>query len=189
MGNDQGLVPYSEGAENGDLAVREAAAYDDSLELAGKIAEHLARGQKFAWYHQTKAKNTLERQQYDLQVFSTYLAQAGITRSAEDLFLDAGAWRGMNSGLLEGFRTWMLNEGYAIGSINLRLSTIRKYCELAFATGIISSQDLALIKLVKGFPTVKAPTSTVTGRRRDTARASEPRRPRPRMCQSSRPYV
>ena len=151
MGSDRQLVPYGDGAGNGDLVAEQAPAYDNTLELAGRIAEHLARGQKFASYHQTKAKNTLQRQQYDLQVFSTYLAQAGIERSAEDLFLDADAWRGMNSGLLEGFRTWMLNEGFAIGSINLRLSTIRKYCELAFTTGIITSQDLALIKLVKGF--------------------------------------
>ena len=150
MANDQQIVPYDNGDENESLMTERAPAYDNSLDLAGIIAEPIARGQKFAAYHQTKAKNTLQRQQYDLHLFSTYLAQAGIARNAEDLFLDAEAWRGMNAGLLEGFKTWMLNEGFAIGSVNLRLSTIRKYCELAHTTGIIPSHELALIKLIKG---------------------------------------
>jgi integrase len=151
MADDRQVVPYNENEADKGLLAETLTAYDDSLEIAGLIADHLTRGQKFAAYHQTKAKNTLQRQQYDLQVFSTYLAQAGITRSADDLYLDAEAWRGMNAGLLEGFKVWMLNEGYAIGSVNLRLSTIRKHCELAHVAGVLSSQDLALIKLVKGF--------------------------------------
>jgi integrase len=109
------------------------------------------QGQKFTAYHQAKAKNTLQRQRYDLQLFSNYLTQVGIDRSGIDLFLDPAAWHGMSAELLDGFKSWMLKEGYASGSINLRLSTIRSYCELAHDSGILSSQDLALIKLVKGF--------------------------------------
>lgn len=149
MEDDQSLIPIEHHAHSLDQANQ--PLYDDTLEIAGQIAEHLAKGQKFAAYHQTKARNTLERQQYDLQVFAAYLSQAGIQRSAEDLYLDAEAWRGMSAGLLEGFKTWMLKQGYAIGSINLRLTTIRKYCELAHSAGILSPTDLALIKLVKGF--------------------------------------
>lgn len=148
---DHQIVLYDNSRNIDSHLAEEQPRYDDSLEIAGLIADHLSRGQKFAAYHSTKARNTLQRQQYDLQVFSTYLAQAGITRDPESLYLDAEAWRGITSGLLEGFKTWMLNHGYAIGSVNLRLSTIRKYCELAYVAGTLSDQDIALIKLVKGF--------------------------------------
>lgn len=148
---DLQLVLYHNSRDIDSHLAEEKPRYDDSLEIAGLIADHLSRGQKFAAYHSTKAHNTLQRQQYDLQVFSAYLAQAGITRDPESLYLDAEAWRGITAGLLEGFKTWMLNHGYAIGSVNLRLSTIRKYCELACVAGTLSDQDIALIKLVKGF--------------------------------------
>jgi len=151
MQDGQRLVPYDKSQSLNSQLAEITPRYDDALEIAGAIAQHLSRGQKFAAYQQTKAHNTLLRQQFDLQVFSTYLAEAGITRDAESLFLDAEAWRGMSAGLLEGFKTWMLNQGYAIGSSNLRLSNIRKYCELAHVAGEITSQELALIKLVKGY--------------------------------------
>lgn len=125
--------------------------YDDTLARAGLAAEQATRSQKFEAYHAMKARNTLLRQRHDLQVFSTYLGQAQIMRGADDLYADAGAWEGMNAGLLEGFKAWMLKEGYAIGSINIRLATMRKYCELAHVSGVIAAQELALIKLVKGY--------------------------------------
>lgn len=147
---DREIVPYRIDGDRITVA-EDTSRYDDDLYQAGRVAQEITRNQKFEAYHQMKAKNTLLRQQYDLQVFSAYLAQAGILRSADDLYADAEAWRGMNAGLLEGFKAWMLKEGYAIGSINLRLATIRKYCELAHASGVLSSEDLALIKLVKGY--------------------------------------
>src|SRR5229473_2662252 len=133
------------------IVVAIPSRYDDALTRAGIVAERVTRSQKFADYQQMKAKNTQLRQQHDLQLFSTYLAQMQITRTADDLYTDAQAWQGMNAGLLEGFKAWMLKEGYAIGSINIRLATIRKYCELAHVSGVISAQELAMLKLVKGY--------------------------------------
>lgn len=150
MAKDQYPVPYGTNRDH-QLAEDHSVSYDDALEKAGYVAEQITREQKFDLYHQTKATNTLERQFYDLQIFSEYLHLAGIERSPENLYADAQAWRGMNSGLLEGFKIWLLKQGYAIGSVNIRLSTIRKYCELAYASGELTAQELALIKLVKGY--------------------------------------
>ena len=150
MAEDRELIPYVDETQIATVDVS-PNRYDDDLSQAGLVAEQMVRTQKFADYHQTKAKNTLLRQRDDLKLFSAYLAQMQIARAVDDLYHDAQAWRGMNSGLLEGFKVWMLREGYAIGSINIRLATIRKYCELAHASRVISAQELALIKLVKGY--------------------------------------
>jgi hypothetical protein len=44
-----------------------------------------------------------------------------------------------------------LQEGYAIGSINVRLSTVKKYAQLATQAGAIFPTEYALIKTVAGF--------------------------------------
>lgn len=152
MSEGQELAPYTP-SDDAHITIVDAtpSRYDDALARAGIVAERVTRSQKFADYQQMKAKNTQLRQQHDLHLFSTYLAQMQITRTADDLYTDAQAWQGMNAGLLEGFKAWMLKEGYAIGSINIRLATIRKYCELAHVSGVISAQELAMLKLVKGY--------------------------------------
>ena len=86
-----------------------------------------------------------------LKCFSTYLAQAGIERQAEDLYQDAEAWRGMSAGLLKGFRKWLLEQGFAIGTLNHRLSIIRQYCRLANTAGVIADEMLELVLAVKGY--------------------------------------
>jgi hypothetical protein len=51
--------------------------------------------------------------------------------AVDDLYHDPAAWSGMSNGLVEGFVQWQLKQGYAIGSINMRLSTMWLYCKLA----------------------------------------------------------
>jgi integrase len=44
----------------------------------------------------------------------------------------------------------MLREGYAVGSINVRLATIKTYCALAAQAGYIAASEFALIRTVRG---------------------------------------
>jgi integrase len=53
--------------------------------------------------------------------------------------------------LVAAFVQWLLQEGYAIGSINVRLSTVKKYVQLATQAGAVSPTEYALIKTVAGF--------------------------------------
>lgn len=99
-----------------------------------------------------------------LKCFSTYLAEAGIKREADDLYQDAEAWRGMSVGLLKGFRTWLLEQGYAIGTLNHGLAIIRQYCRLANSAGTIPDETLELLLAVKGY-------GEKTGRNLDVDRA------------------
>src|SRR6266702_477760 len=119
--------------------------YGDDLALAGLAADDASRTDAFAEYHAEQSDNTRAAQLDALKCFSAYLAQAGIQRQAEDLYQDAEAWAGMSAGLLKGFRTWLLEKGYAIGTLNHRLAIIRQYCRLANAAGTIPDETLELV--------------------------------------------
>jgi integrase len=146
-GENVGRVRHSEPAETG--------SYDDALARAGQIANQMSAADAFSSYHQQITANTKRRQHNDLESFSAYLQDAGISRSADDLYHDAQAWRGMQHGIVRGFVRWLANAGYAIGSINVRLATIRQYCTLAgpepVGAGMIDTDDLAAILTVKGY--------------------------------------
>ena len=64
---------------------------------------------------------------------------------------DAEAWRGITWGLVEGFRNWMVAQGDAVGSINVRLSTLKAYAKLATKAGVISAEEHAMIRTVAGY--------------------------------------
>ena len=52
---------------------------------------------------------------------------------------------------MEAFVKWQLKEGYAIASVNVRLSTLKSYARLAFQTGTLSAEEYALIRSVQGY--------------------------------------
>lgn len=54
-------------------------------------------------------------------------------------------------GLVEGFVKWILSEGYSVASVNNRLSAIRVYVRLAAKAGVISADEHALIREVRGY--------------------------------------
>lgn len=70
--------------------------------------------------------------------------------------LSAEAWRGLSWGLVSNFRDWMAVEGYAVGSINVRLATLKRYADLARQSGVLTMEALQLIQTVKGYSRTKA---------------------------------
>jgi integrase len=64
---------------------------------------------------------------------------------------DPATWHGVTWGLVEGFIHWLLNEGYAITSVNARLSTVKVYSQMAVKAGMIDRPEGMLIQTVKGF--------------------------------------
>lgn len=65
--------------------------------------------------------------------------------------LIAGAWYGVSWGLVESFRNWMLQEGYAVGSVNVRLATLKRYADLASKAGALTPEAAQLIRGVRGY--------------------------------------
>lgn len=125
--------------------------YGDDLADVGALADAYARQDVFATYQARRPANTRRRQQADLRLFAGYLASADVVREAEALYGDPQAWRGMSAGLVVGFVKWQLQRGYAIGSINVRLSTVKMYCRLAARAAALPLADYQAIRLVEGF--------------------------------------
>jgi len=116
---------------NGQIALTEAA----------QAANELASAQAFLTYRSHKAQNTIDRQERNLAKFAEFL---GI---APTLHNDPAAWDGAVSwGMVDGFIKSMLADGYAIGTINNHLSTIKRYATLANQAGTLSVEELTKIR-------------------------------------------
>jgi integrase len=120
------------------------------LELAGQAANKAAARYVLEDYQGRKATATLRRQERAIELFTQYLADVG-GLVVGDLFGDLDAWRGVTWGLVQGFVKWLLEAGYAMGTINVRLSTIRTYTKLATAAGVIDGAEYARIATVRGY--------------------------------------
>ena len=125
--------------------------HGDDLAQAGLIADHYANQDVLTDYQKTTSANTKRRQKSEMRAFSRYLAAANVSRSGEALSTDITSWRGITSGILKGYKNWQLHQGVAIGTLNIRLATLKRYCALAYDAGMISSDEYARIDQVRGF--------------------------------------
>ncbi len=153
------------------LVSRPISPYADDLAHAGLLADAAVQTDTFADDHATRSENTRVAQRDTLRLFSTYLAHLGVVRTPEDLDQDAEAWRGLSKGLVLSFRTWLLEQGYAIGTLNQRLSILRQYARLAHQAGAIADEPYELLMTVKG-------VSQKTGRNVDRERTRAGKRTR-----------
>ncbi|VAW42510.1 hypothetical protein MNBD_CHLOROFLEXI01-1453 [hydrothermal vent metagenome] len=123
-----------------------------SLQTAGQIANQAAGNAIFSRYLSQKSANTLKRHSRDLELFAEYLLDIGIMpENGADFQTNPQAWRGVTWGLVEGFIAWQLQEGYAISSVNARLSTVKVYTQMAVKADAVPREEGLLIQSVKGF--------------------------------------
>lgn len=116
---------------------------------AGQAANRAAARHVFEDYRSRKAANTLKRQDGDLALFARCLEDFGV--EAANLATDPLGWCGMTWGLVKAFVKWQLDTGYSVGSINVRLSTVKTYAKLAHQAGALDDTEAALIKSVSGY--------------------------------------
>ncbi len=114
------------------------------------LAEEFSKATRLTRYHEGLRDETIRRQRTDLLTFARFLHSIGV--QAGDFYHDLNAWRGISAGLLEAFIEWQKMQGYAIGSINVRLATVKAYCHLAFDAGILDTDIHTHIQGVKGIP-------------------------------------
>jgi integrase len=119
------------------------------LAAAGRAANGIASKNVFEDYRDRKAHNTLRRQDADLALFAAYLNEAGL--QVGDFAQEPEAWEGVTWGLVEGFVRWQLGKGYAVPSVNIRLSTVKGYAKLALKAGTLDQTEYALIRAVSGY--------------------------------------
>jgi integrase len=121
------------------------------LARAAQVADSIAQAQTLEDYRTGKASNTLARQRDDIALFEAYLVEAGvqIAGMADDLHL----WADISQGLVSGFVRWQLAKGYSVGSVNVRLSTVRTYARLAAKAGYLPTtayQEITTIRTISG---------------------------------------
>jgi site-specific recombinase XerD len=117
--------------------------------IAGQAANKAAARATFTDYRTRKAKNTIRRQDADLALFTDYLKSAGVP--VDNLAEDPRNWQGITWGLVEAFVKWQLLQGYAVDSVNVRLSTVKQYAQLALKAGALEVSEYAMIRIVKGY--------------------------------------
>lgn len=138
------------------------AIAEDVRQQANQAAKDMA----FSEYLSEKSKNTLRRHRADLTLFCKYLAVNGaIHLDADDLaalraealsLMSGKGWQDINYGLVKLFVNWQLAEGYAIGSINNRLSTVKVYARLALKAGVLAADEFVQISAITGYNASKA---------------------------------
>src|SRR5215208_5183634 len=129
-------------------------SHDDRQLMVGAAADHAARSGIFTDYQSRRAANTLRHQLGDLTAFAEYLAAVKfypVTTHVDErkargaaLFREATAWSSITYGLVAGFVRWQLQQGFAIGTVNIRLSVVKQYAKLAFQAGALSAEQYAL---------------------------------------------
>jgi len=133
----------------------------------GALANQHAQQHVFTAYYAARSDNTVDNYRQAAERFAEYLLE--ITQGADmrpEMYLDEQQWRGVTWGLVEGFKGWLIREGFAAGTIDLHLICVRKLCALAYKAGVISREDNALIQEVD--PLGKKGGAHVDGRREVT---------------------
>ena len=137
------ILPQSQNTNN--LSIN-----DDRNQKIANAANQVAGCYQFIDYQQRRSEQTLRRQQAGLHLFEEFLHSVGIQLSGS-LFEEPEAWKNISWGLVEGFVKWQLKEGYAIQSINVRLSTVKTYAKLAMRSNVLSVEAYAQISTVNGY--------------------------------------
>ncbi len=125
--------------------------HSNAMIVAGQVANQHAAAGVFDDYQSRKSSNTRRRHGADLALFAAFLGDVGLTLDPASLQTDPGAWVGVTWGIVEGYKRWMVAQGYAVASINSRLSTIKTYAQLAFRAGAIGETEAAMIRAVEGY--------------------------------------
>jgi len=115
----------------------------------GQLANEYAASNVFSNYQQKISTNTLKRHKDDINLFSAFLKQVGMQK--DNLLSDVTEWQGITFGLVEAFKRWQLDQGYAIASINAHISTVKIYASLATKAGVLSAEEYAMVKMVSGY--------------------------------------
>lgn len=118
---------------------------------AGQAANATAAQSVLATYRRARPANTIRRQDDDLAAFARYLVGVGVPADGSQLATEARSWAGVTWGLIAGFVEWQLREGYALGTVQVRLATVKRYATLATQAGALAAGELQLIKTVRGY--------------------------------------
>lgn len=150
--DDVAPVPAAGRVER-ELARLEAAIHAEAAQAADEAAAH----HLFHENWNRLSPQTTRRHEGDLALFAMYLGDvraidpSSVVSIGARLPYQPDAWRNTTWGLVQGFVEWQLNRGFAIGSINVRLATVKRYCKLAMTAGALDPGVFQRISTIRGF--------------------------------------
>lgn len=121
-----------------------------SLQALGNAANDYASQNAFRLYQERRPINTQRSHRAALELFTAFLRFCGIA-PAGDLHEDPAAWQGVTFGLVTAFMQWMTQNGYAIHTINDRVSTVKTYMRLAHSAGYIPDGEIIRLQGLKSY--------------------------------------
>ena len=128
---DVTIVPTDARVER-ELARLEAAIHAEAAQAADEAAAHHLFRENWS----RLSPQTTRRHEGDLALFALYLGEvcaidpASVVSVGARLLHHPDAWRNTTWGLVQGFVEWQLANSFAIGSINVRLATVKRYCKV-----------------------------------------------------------
>ncbi|HEX3640174.1 MAG TPA: site-specific integrase [Ktedonobacteraceae bacterium] len=122
-----------------------------TLDQVGQSENVISANNAFKDYHDRIDPNTFARQSYDMALFCAFIASKKVLVDKDELLSSPRAWLDITHGMIDSFAKWMIEEGFAIGSINIRLSTVKTYFKLASRAGYIQPDEAVKAHFVKGY--------------------------------------
>lgn len=159
-----------------DVLITTGTGYDEEVHAAGAAADAVAKARLFADERSGLTHNTRRRHSLAVRKYAEFLrtvkreqigdenGTGGLYDMADrfDEFAEAlgdlkrpisgMCWGSVTYGLMHMFKDWLLETGYAIGSVNVFLSTIRKYTKMAFRAGLIDEKQYLLASTAGSIP-------------------------------------
>lgn len=115
----------------------------------GYLANRAAENAAFRLYQERRPENTQRAQRAALKVFTGFLNTLGL--GVDDLYSEPFAWSGITWGLVQAFQQWQIRKGYAMKTVNDRISTIKVYMTLANQAGIIPDGEIIRLQSMRGY--------------------------------------
>lgn len=146
-----------------------------TLTEVGQAADAVANEHIFADHLSRKSASTLQAYAEDIRRWDDFIMLAGVNTDTCDWMHDPSCWQGVTAGLVKSFRQLMINEGYAVSTINRRLATVRTFCRLAHEAHYIGAEEASRISLVAGYRHKEG--RQLDGKREVTRLSSKKRQP------------
>lgn len=120
-----------------------------TIEQAGELAQSHIRSNIIELAFERLAPNTIKSRKQAAGLWRSFMYNIGVNSLDMNFEEDPAAWAGVGASVIEVFQRWMLQSGFAINTVNQRVSAIRWYCQLAARAGFISGDALAMINSVR----------------------------------------
>jgi len=152
--------------DNELITARDAALATAMIPVGlGEAADEWAARNVFAKWAGDQAKQTLVSYRTALDKFAEYMDKASSdpTPTGKQLMTDVSVWANCTGGMVLAFQKWLMLEGYAIATVNVRVTAVKTFARLAGDAKVISPDMSMMIRGVQGI-------SQKVGRRKDADR-------------------